>query len=91
MLPEPAGQYLSGLYGDMWQSPDPGFASVISSPALFAVSPYVRAYYSVARARKYRMTGQHAKADALLAQSPISLAPDLCLQTSPEDREAKTP
>ena len=91
LLPAPASQYLSGLYGDTWQSPDLGFASVISSPALWAVSPYTRAYYSVARARKYRMTGQHAKANALLAQSPICLAPDLCLQTSPEDREAKNP
>tara|TARA_R110001606_G_scaffold319062_1_gene465945 strand:- start:24654 stop:26051 length:1398 start_codon:yes stop_codon:yes gene_type:complete len=91
MLPDPAGQYLSGLYGVTWQSPDPGFASVISSPALFAVNPYARAYYSAARARKYRMTGHHAKANALLAQSPISLGADLCWQTSPEDREARNP
>lgn len=91
MLPDPAGQYLSGLYGVAWQSPDLGFASVISSPALFAVSPYARAYYSVARARKYRMTGHHAKANALLAQSPISLGADRWLQASPEDREAQDP
>ena len=91
MLPDPADHYLSGLYGVTWQSPDPGFASVISSPALSDVSPYARAYYCVARARKCRLTGQHDKADALLAQSPISLAPDLCLQASSEDREAKNP
>ena len=71
MLPSPAEQYLAQTYGEHWQSPDTGFASVVNSPALFEVNPFARAYYSVARARKCRLTGDHQKADALLARSPI--------------------
>lgn len=75
MLPSPAEQYLAQTYGKRWQSPDAGFASVVNSPALFEVNPFARAYYSVARARKCRLTGDLQKSDALLARSPIPVPP----------------
>ncbi|KJS25292.1 MAG: hypothetical protein VR75_11675 [Hyphomonadaceae bacterium BRH_c29] len=72
-VPEDPSSYLRQTYGQGWQDPDPGFASAISSPALYQVDPYARAYYSVARARKALLTGDRDKARALLSQSPIPM------------------
>ena len=75
-IPDPATRYLSEMYGQGWHRVDKGFASVIGSPALFATSPYARAFYSVARARKCRLSGDTRKEQALLRQSPIPVAED---------------
>jgi len=71
LVPDNPERYLGETYGPDWRHPDPGFASAISSPALFAVDPYARAYYAVARARKALLAGNRTKATALLSQSPI--------------------
>lgn len=72
-LPDPIGRYLAESYGEGWRTPDHGFASAISSPALDNVSPWVRAFYALARAKTALMRGDGAKARALLAQSPVRL------------------
>ena len=73
-VPDRAERYLADMYGRTWRRPDTGFASVVSSPALFEVNAYARAFYSVARARKCRLSGDAQKAEALLRQSPIPVA-----------------
>lgn len=75
-IPDSAEQYLAESYGSGWTTPDIGFASAISSPALFEVDQTARAYYSAARAGTMVRCANFEKADALLRQSPIPL-PDL--------------
>ena len=70
-IPDDPERYLTETYGPRWRTPDTGFASVLSSPALFEVDPYVRAYYALSRAHTCRLTGDPAKARALLRQSPV--------------------
>lgn len=70
--PEP---YLTQTYGPAWQTPDPGFSSAVSSPALYQTAPHARAYYAVIRACRARAAGDHARAEALLRQSPIPWSP----------------
>ncbi|KCZ57694.1 hypothetical protein HY30_17380 [Hyphomonas chukchiensis] len=70
-IPDDPERYLTETYGPGWQTTDAGFASVLSSPALFRVDPYVRAYYALSRAHKSRVSGDEAKARALLRQSPV--------------------
>lgn len=82
-VPDPASRYLSEMYGPRWRRVDKGFASVVSSPALFATSPYARAFYSVARARKCYLSGDNRKARALLRQSPIQVAMDQPIDPGP--------
>lgn len=72
-IPSEPERYLEETYGPRWRQPDTGFASAVSSPALFAVSPYARAFYSAARAGKSLRAGDRAKAAALIAQSPIRI------------------
>lgn len=85
-IPDAPERYLAETYGPRWQSPDPGFASAISSPALYEVDPHVRAYYALTRARQSLLSGDHAKARALLRQSPIPVDDDIerapCLNAS---------
>lgn len=40
-MPTNAERYLEETYGLDWRKPDKGFASVISSPALYDVDPYI--------------------------------------------------
>jgi tetratricopeptide (TPR) repeat protein len=70
-IPDDPERYLTETYGPGWQTPDTGFASALSSPALFEVDPYVRAYYALSRAHTCRRMGDPAKARALLRQSPV--------------------
>lgn len=72
-IPSEPELYLSQSYGPHWQTPDPGFASAISSPALFNTDPFARSYYAIVRACRARAAGDPAKASALLRQSPIPL------------------
>lgn len=73
-IPSEPEHYLSQSYGPGWQTPDPGFASAISSPALHATDPYARSYYAIIRACRARAAGDPSKASALLRQSPIPLS-----------------
>ena len=70
-VPSTAETYLEESYGPDWRTPDKGFASVISSPALHNVDDYARGYYSVNRARHCLLSGDSIKARALVAQSPV--------------------
>lgn len=70
-IPDDPERYLTETYGPRWRTPDTGFASVLSSPALFEVDPDVRAYYALSRAHTCRLLGDPAKARALLRQSPV--------------------
>lgn len=72
-IPDNPHRYLAESYGPGWRQPDTGFASAISSPSLYEVDPYARAYYSAARARKMLACRKIEKADALLRQSPVPL------------------
>lgn len=74
-LPAPgeARACLRALYGPGWQVPDPCFASAVSSPALWQVSPHVRAYYAVHRARTALIQSVPDRARGLLAQSPLPI------------------
>lgn len=74
--PDPIERYLEESYGPGWREPDRGFASVISSPALFETDPYARAFYSAARALNHLKRGDRLKACALLRQSPIPVRPE---------------
>ncbi|MCC4595405.1 tetratricopeptide repeat protein [Xanthomonas campestris pv. phormiicola] len=76
-IPDAPERYLAETYGPRWQFPDPGFASAISSPALYEVDPHVRAYYALTRARQSLLFGDRAKARALLRQSPIPVDDDI--------------
>lgn len=71
LVPAGTAQYLAECYGQSWHEPDPGFASAISSPALFGTDPHARAYYSLSRARQCLLAGDLQKARSLLHQSPI--------------------
>lgn len=82
-IPSEPERYLEETYGPRWRRPDTGFASAISSPALFEVSPYARAFYSVARAGKSLRAGDRAKAAALIAQSPILIDSAVLTRTRP--------
>jgi tetratricopeptide (TPR) repeat protein len=73
-IPDNPERYLAETYGPGWQAPDEGFASVISSPALYQVDPYTRAYYAISRADKALNQGDSVKAAALLRQSPVPVA-----------------
>ncbi|WP_373008585.1 hypothetical protein [Hyphomonas sp.] len=73
-IPDNPERYLAETYGPGWQTPDRGFASAISSPALFQVDPYTRAYYALSRADKALKRGDSKKAAALLRQSPVPVA-----------------
>ncbi|AXE63935.1 hypothetical protein BBF93_06675 [Hyphomonas sp. CACIAM 19H1] len=81
-IPSDPGRYLAESYGPGWQSPDTGFASAVSSPALHATSPHVRGYYAVMRAVRALATADTAKAAALIAASPVPLPSD---DTQPTD------
>lgn len=72
-IPAMPEEYLTQSYGPGWQTPDPGFASAISSPALHATDPYARGYYALIRACRARAAGDLSRASALLSQSPIPL------------------
>ncbi|OZB18893.1 MAG: hypothetical protein B7X55_04255 [Rhodobacterales bacterium 34-62-10] len=72
-IPSEPELYLSQSYGPGWQTPDPGFASAISSPALYNTDPFARSYYAIIRACRARAGGDPSKASALLRQSPIPL------------------
>lgn len=70
-IPDEPERYLAETYGPVWRTPDTGFASVLSSPALFNVDPYVRAYYALTRAHRSCLSGDEVKARAFLRQSPV--------------------
>ncbi|OZB19386.1 MAG: hypothetical protein B7X53_00010 [Hyphomonas sp. 34-62-18] len=72
-IPDTTERYLAESYGPDWRRPDTGFASAISSPALYMVDSYVRAFYSSARAKNALASGDRMKAEALIRQSPIPL------------------
>ncbi|MFN7166779.1 MAG: hypothetical protein ACK4NV_07035 [Pannonibacter sp.] len=72
-IPADPDRYLAETYGPGWQRPDTGFASVLSSPALYQTDSHARAYYAVVRARRARLTGDAAKAAALIHQSPVPI------------------
>ncbi|MBA3069150.1 MAG: tetratricopeptide repeat protein [Hyphomonas sp.] len=73
-VPDDRERYLSETYGPSWRTPDKGFASAISSPALYKTDDFTRAYYAAARAANALMAGDTEKARALVRQSPISFA-----------------
>lgn len=73
-VPDNCERYLGETYGPGWQTPDKGFASAVSSPALFDVDPCTRAYYALSRADKALRQGDSEKASALLRQSPVAIA-----------------
>lgn len=75
-IPADPERYLAELYGPAWQIPDPGFASVVSSPALHDTSPYARAFYAAMRAARAVSAGDRQKATALMARSPVPLPPE---------------
>lgn len=77
--------YLARTYGPDWQTPDPGFASAVSSPALYGTDPFARSYYALLRAWRARASGDLQKAAALLRQSPIPVSPRR-LDTAPDHR-----
>ena len=70
-IPHPAERYLAESYGPDWRVPDKGFASAISSPALYRVAVHARALYAAARARNCLLAGDTNKALALARQSPV--------------------
>lgn len=70
-IPDPAASYLAECYGPGWQVPDRGFASALSSPALYQTDPHAIAYLALARARTSLLTGDATKAYALLGQIPL--------------------
>jgi len=89
-IPDDPERYLAETYGPRWRTPDTGFASVLSSPALFEVDPYVRAYYALSRAHTCRLMGDPAKARALLRQSPVNAdLPGQHAAFLPTDNDAK--
>jgi tetratricopeptide (TPR) repeat protein len=72
-LPCPAERYLAESYGPSWKVPDRGYASAVSSPALFGVDIRVRSLYAAARARTALLSGDREKAIALAQQSPVAI------------------
>lgn len=94
-IPSNVDRYLAESYGPTWRSPDKGFASVLSSPALFEVDDYARAFYSAARAEKHLLQGDRTKAAALIAQSPVPIdfvmpAPLATSQATHDARDAQS-
>lgn len=81
-IPSDPGRYLAESYGPAWRSPDTGFTSAVSSPALHNTSPQVRGYYAVMRAIRALVTGDSAKSAALIAASPVPLPSE---DTQPTD------
>lgn len=73
-VPQAPGLFLEQTYGPGWRKPDPGFSSVVSSPALQGTSLYARSFYAAARARQSILSGDFGKAKALARQSPIAFA-----------------
>lgn len=73
-VPAHAERYLSELYGPSWQVPDPGFASAVSSPALHETDLHARACCAVIRSIRALTSGNPAKAQALLGQSPVPVS-----------------
>lgn len=74
-VPNDPERYLADSYGPQWQLPDKGFASAISSPALYRTDVHARAYYAATRARSSLIAGNTDKAVALISQSPIAIQP----------------
>lgn len=74
-FPHPAERYLAESYGTDWTVPNKGFASAVSSPALTGVDVRVRSFYAASRARAALLSGDAAKARALIDQSPVPLRP----------------
>jgi tetratricopeptide (TPR) repeat protein len=72
-IPDAPERYLAETYGPDWRRPDKGFASAISSPALFEVDAYTQAYYAATRAKHALQAGNRAKTRALLNQSPMAV------------------
>lgn len=72
-VPNSPGRYLTEAYGPGWQTPDKGFASAVSSPALHQTDGYARAYYAAMRAGGALRAGDAAKAEALMRQSPVPI------------------
>lgn len=72
-IPDPTERYLAETYSESWREPDLGFASAVSSPALYGASDAARGYCAVSRARSYLSRDNRAKAAALLQQCPLSL------------------
>lgn len=73
-IPSEPEHYLSQSYGPGWQTPDPCFASAISSPALYNTDPFARSYYAIVRGCRALAAGNPSKASALLRQSPIPIS-----------------
>ena len=91
-IPDHPERYLAETYGPRWRIPDPDFASVLSSPALYAVDPHVRALYALSRAYTCRLKGNEARARALLSQSPLPvvLPPPACGGVPPRETDTET-
>lgn len=70
-VPDPPERYLAETYGAGWQVPDTGFASAVSSPALFETSVHARAFYAAMRARRALEAGDRDRAISLARQSPV--------------------
>ena len=85
--PDSAHACLRALYGPSWRVPNPYFASVVQSPALWNVSLHVRAYYAAHRARAALLQADPDKARALLARAPLPIPLD---QARHPDLWAKT-
>lgn len=76
LSPDTASACLRALYGPAWRVPDPYFASVVQSPALWNVALHVRAYYAAHRARAALLQADPVKARALLARAPLPIPLD---------------
>lgn len=72
LIPEQPEKLLTEIYGPGWRVPDPGFASAVSSPALYETHPCARAFYAAARARQACLLGNMEKAHQLVQQSPVA-------------------
>lgn len=68
-----ANQYLQQVYGVGWETEDTYFVSAVSSPALFGASKFARAFFAVSKAMTLLNSGENARADAVLSQSPIPI------------------
>lgn len=70
-VPDDPDGYLAETYGPGWQTPDTGFASAVSSPALFQTDIHARAFYAAMRAGRALEAGDAGRAVLLLSQSPV--------------------
>ncbi len=70
-IPDAPERYLAETYGPGWQIPDTGFASAVSSPALWQADPHARAFYAAIRAARALAAGDIPKAESLASQSPV--------------------